>query len=95
MRRRIAVPKSKVRKKTADAASAGPLRPGTGAKPIKPSAPWYPAVMASMLVLGLAYIVVYYMAAEQIPFMNDLGSWNFAIGFGFLIGGLGMAVRWR
>jgi len=51
--------------------------------------------MAAFLVLGLAYIVVYYMAAESIPFMNSLGSWNFAVGFGFLVIGLGMAVRWR
>ncbi len=52
-------------------------------------------VMAAFLLIGLAYIVVYYMAAESIPFMNSLGSWNFAVGFGFLIVGLGLAVRWR
>jgi hypothetical protein len=94
------VPKSKVRKKTSYQPSpvAGPRGGATSSgatKIAKPSPPWYPVVMAAFLLIGLAYIVVYYMAAESIPFMNSLGSWNFAVGFGFLIVGLGLAVRWR
>jgi hypothetical protein len=91
------VPKSKVRKKPSYSPSTvtGPGSTATGAKLAKPSPTWYPVVMAIFLILGLAYIVVYYMAAESIPFMNSLGSWNFAVGFGFLVIGLGMAVRWR
>jgi hypothetical protein len=90
------VPKSKVRKKTSYSTSPAALSgPATGGKAVKPSASWYPIVMVAFLVIGLAYIVVYYMAAESIPFMNSLGSWNFAVGFGFLVVGLGMAVRWR
>jgi hypothetical protein len=90
------VPKSKVRKKP-DYASAAASVPGFGttSSKVKPSAPWYPVVMGLLLIIGLAYIVVYYLAADRIGFMNDLGSWNFAIGFGFLVVGLGMAVRWR
>jgi hypothetical protein len=30
-----------------------------------------------------------------VPVMQDLGAWNFAVGFGFMIIGLGMAVRWH
>jgi hypothetical protein len=93
------VPKSKIRKKPSyqPSPAAGPrtTASSSGAKIAKPSPPWYPVVMAAFLLIGLAYIVVYYMAAESIPFMNDLGSWNFAVGFGFLIVGLGLAVRWR
>jgi hypothetical protein len=91
------VPKSKVRKKSnyQPAPVTGPGASASGAKLAKPSPPWYPIVMAAFLLIGLAYIVVYYMAAESIPFMNSLGSWNFAVGFGFLIVGLGLAVRWR
>jgi len=92
------VPKSKVRKKSTYQASpvSGPgASSAGGAKMVKPSPAWYPVVMAAFLLIGLAYIVVYYMAAESIPFMNSLGSWNFAVGFGFLIVGLGLAVRWR
>jgi hypothetical protein len=92
------VPKSKVRKKSSyqPSPATGPrATASSGAKVVKPSPPWYPVVMAAFLLIGLAYIVVYYMAAESIPFMNSLGSWNFAVGFGFLIVGLGLAVRWR
>ncbi len=90
------MPKSKVRKKTSYTPSTA-TGPGSaaGGKVVKPSPPWYPIVMAAFLIIGLAYIVVYYMAAESIPFMNSLGSWNFAVGFGFLVIGLGLAVRWR
>lgn len=90
------MPKSKVRKKTSYSPSPTAVSGSTtGGKLAKPSPAWYPIVMAAFLVIGLAYIVVYYMAAESIPFMNSLGSWNFAVGFGFLVVGLGMAVRWR
>ena len=89
------MPKSKVRKKPSysptPAALSGPAAKGLA----KPSPRWFPAVMATFLVLGLAWIVVYYMAGESVPLIRSLGSWNFAVGFGFLVVGLGMAVRWR
>jgi hypothetical protein len=87
------VPKSKVRKK-----SDAPKRPqslGTASKALAPSPTWYPIVMAVVLVLGLAYLVVYYLASDHIGFMTDLGPWNFAVGFGIMLVGLVMAVRWR
>jgi hypothetical protein len=51
--------------------------------------------MGAVLLLGLAYMVVYYLAANKVPIMDDLGAWNFAIGFGVMLLGLIMAVRWR
>lgn len=86
------MPKSKVRKK-ADA----PIRPQSLAAPAKqlaPSPAWYPIVMAVILVIGLAWLVVYYLAPTN-PLMTSLGSWNYLVGFGFLLLGLVMAVRWR
>lgn len=88
------MPKSKVRKKTSYTASPAVMS-GTAPRLAKPSPRWYPGVMAGFLILGLAWIVVYYMAGESVPVMDNLGSWNFAVGFGFLVVGLGMAVRWR
>jgi hypothetical protein len=90
------VPKSKVRKKPSYAAPIASSAGSAGAgRQVKPSASWYPILMAALLIVGLAYIVVYYMAGEKVPVMQNIGSWNFAVGFGFLILGLGMAVRWR
>jgi hypothetical protein len=60
-----------------------------------PSPTWYPVMMLSLMVIGLAYIAVYYLAGERIPVMKDINSWNFAIGFGLMVSGLFMAVRWR
>ena len=90
------MPKSKVRKKTSYSPSSATLSsPAVTGRLAKPSARWWPIVMAAFLVLGLAWIVVYYMAGESVPLMSTLGSWNFAVGFAFLVVGLGMAVRWR
>jgi hypothetical protein len=55
--------------------------------------------MAVVLVLGLAYLVTYYLTQSgtnpHIPVMGDIGAWNFAVGFGIMLLGLVMAVRWR
>jgi hydrogenase-4 membrane subunit HyfE len=90
------VPKSKVRKKT-DA----PARTASSntSRALAPSPAWYPIVMAVVLLLGLAYMVVYYLTSSgtdpHVPIMAGLHSWNFAIGFGVMLLGLVMAVRWR
>ena len=90
------MPKSKVRKKT-----AAPLRTSTASssRALSPSPSWYPIVMAVVLLLGLAYMVVYYLTSSgtspHIPIMASLGAYNFAIGFGVMLLGLIMAVRWR
>jgi hypothetical protein len=87
------VPKSKVRKKTEPTLRTSTLAPSGPA--VRPSPRWYPIVMAAILVLGLAWIVVYYLAGSSVPLMKDLGAWNFAVGFGLMVIGLGMAVRWH
>ncbi len=87
------MPKSKVRKRTD--APARPAVTASTARAVRPSPPWYPAVMAAVFVLALAYLVAYYLAGDSIPVMQDIGGWNFAVGFGILIVGLVMAVRWR
>jgi hypothetical protein len=91
------VPKSKVRKKTDAPVRTHSAAPS--AKAMAPSPSWYPIVMAVVLVLGLAYLVVYYLTNSgtdpRIPVMADLHAWNFAVGFGVMLLGLVMAVRWR
>jgi hypothetical protein len=90
------VPKSKVRKKDpASPMSLGSASVRTTNRALAPSPTWYPVVMAVVLIIGLAYLVTYYLASDKISFMQTLGGWNFAVGFGILVAGLGMAVRWR
>jgi len=87
------MPKSKVRKKATYAAT------GDRRTPVKvkagPSHPVYLAVMFGMMVLGLGWLVVNYLAGERIGVMADLGPWNFLVGFVLLIVGLLMTMRWR
>jgi hypothetical protein len=88
------MPKSKVRKKTVYTAPADRRTP-VKVKPAGPSHPIYVGVMVGVMLLGLAWLVVNYIAGQKIPFLNDLGNWNFAIGFALMIGGLLMTMRWR
>ncbi len=88
------MPKSKVRSKTeyTDAAiSRTPVKvKGT------PTGRWYLITMFTLMLLGLAWLVLYYIAGEKIPFMMALETWqNFAIGFGLAVVGLLMTMNWR
>ncbi|GAA4484858.1 cell division protein CrgA [Rhodococcus olei] len=87
------MPKSKVRKKTdytINPASRTPVKVKAG-----PSSTLYVSVMLGLMLVGLAWLIVYYLAADQISFINNLGAYNFLIGFGFMVAGLIMTMRWR
>ena len=90
------MPKSKVRKKSVYTPPEGVLQNRAArARAAEPSPPWYAALMVGLLVVGLVWIVVYYVAGDKIPFMVTLSAWNFAIGFGAMVIGLVMSMRWR
>jgi Cell division protein CrgA len=90
------VPKSKVRKKSVYTPPEGVLQSSTSrARAAQPSPRWYAVLMVALMVVGLLWIVVYYVAGDRIPFMVSLSAWNFAIGFGAMILGLIMSMRWR
>jgi hypothetical protein len=90
------VPKSKVRKKSAYTPPEG-VRQSRAAQPkiAAPSPRWYVWLMIGLMLVGLLWIVVYYVAGDRIPVMVSLGAWNFAIGFGAMVAGLIMSMRWR
>ena len=59
----------------------------------KPSPPWVGPTIVVCLLLGLVYILLFYM--QILPsFISDLGNINLAIGFLPLIVGLLLATRW-
>ena len=90
------MPKSRVRKRAVYTPPADVLpSPSRTSRRKGPSPSWYPIVMLALMILGLTYIAVYYLAGERVPVMRDLNAWNFAIGFGLMVSGLFMAVRWR
>ncbi|MCV2491239.1 cell division protein CrgA [Geodermatophilus sp. YIM 151500] len=90
------MPKSKVRKKSVYTPPEGVLQSrAASARAARPSPRWYAPVMVTLMLLGLLWIVVYYVANERIAFLSALGPWNFAIGFGAMVAGLVMSMRWR
>lgn len=93
------MPKSKVRKKpqvaAARAAGANAAANAQRAKVMGPSSPVYVGVMVGLMVIGLFWLVAYYLWGSSIPVISGLGSWNFAIGFALMITGLVMTMRWR
>ena len=90
------MPKSKVRKKSVYTPPEGSLPSSAArARAAEPSPRWYAVVMVSLMLIGLLWIVVYYVAGDQIGFMVSLGAWNFLIGFGAMVAGLVMSMRWR
>jgi hypothetical protein len=88
------MPKSKVRKKSVYTAPADQRTP-VKVRSVGPSHPFYVAVMLGMMLLGLLWLVVNYLAVDKIPLLSDLGNWNFLIGFTLMIIGLLMTMRWR
>ena len=85
------MPKSKVRRKPAY--TPPPRRSAT--KTAGPSHPAYVAIMLGIGLIGLAWLVVNYLAAESIPVMAALGGYNFLIGFGLIVVSLLMTMKWR
>lgn len=68
----------------------------TAAKPRSADThPVYVAVMLGVMLLGLAWLVVNYVAGDKIGFMIALGGWNFLIGFVLIVVGLLMTFRWH
>ena len=90
------MPKSKVRKKSVYTPPEGVLPSSAArARAAEPSPRWYAGLMVALMLIGLLWIVVYYVAGDKIGFMVSLGAWNFAIGFGAMVAGLVMSMRWR
>lgn len=56
---------------------------------------WVAPTMVTLLLVGLAWIVVYYIARDAIPVMDALGGWNLVIGMGLITGGFITATQWK
>ena len=59
-----------------------------------PNPVWFKPVMFGFMLLGLAWIIVFYVSQGRLP-IADLGSWNILIGFGIAFVGFLMTTRWR
>jgi hypothetical protein len=95
-----AVPKSHVRKKKVYTPPAE-LRPEqTASASRRPSPLWVPVTAVSLITLGIAWLVVYYLTngfleVGALEALYKLEYWNLAIGFGCMVAALGVLSRWK
>lgn len=95
--RRFSVPESKGRKRDdyvppADKSDRKPVKIG--------SSPWVAPTMVALFVIGLLWIVVFYIAGPDVPIMNTIGGAynalvNVLIGFAFITAGFIVSTKWR
>jgi uncharacterized membrane protein len=76
--------------KTRTNAEAAETRGGDDA----PNPIWFKPVMFGFMLVGLLWIIVYYVSQTSWP-IPALGSWNILIGFGIMFIGFLMTTRWR
>ncbi|MCA0438228.1 MAG: cell division protein CrgA [Austwickia sp.] len=72
------------------------VRRPVGAKPKANDAspPWYAPMFVTLMLIGLLWIVVFYLSQGRFP-VGSLGNWNLGVGACFLIGGFLMTTNWR
>jgi len=71
------------------------LRPGTGTPYAAGSRRWVPPTFIGVGLLGVAWLIVYYVAGSSIPFMAPLGNWNILIGMGGMAAAFVIATLWK
>ncbi len=59
-----------------------------------PNAIWFKPVMFGFMLVGLIWIIVFYVSQASLP-IASLGAGNILIGFGIMFIGFLMTTRWR
>ena len=89
------MPESKTRR------SAAVKKQQAGSKPVKTrikapgSRRWVPPTFITVGLLGVAWLITYYIAGRSIPFMADLANWNILIGMGGMAAAFIIATLWK
>ena len=81
------MPKSRV---TSKAAYTPPPRSARS----KVSPRWLVPAMLGCLIIGLAWIALFYVTQGSLP-VSAFSDWNLVIGFGFIISGVVLSTKWR
>ena len=82
------MPKSRVRSKAV-------YTPPPRSTKSKVSPRWLVPTMLGCLLLGLAWIALYYISSGNTPLQSALGAWNLLVGFALIIVGVGLSTKWR
>ncbi|MFM7014349.1 MAG: cell division protein CrgA [Actinomycetota bacterium] len=64
-----------------------------------PNPVWFKPVMFGFMIVGLVWIITYYVTSAQFPLGAatpiNLQNWNILIGFGIAMVGFMMSTRWK
>lgn len=60
--------------------------------PLSPS--WWAPTFVAILLVGLVYLVVFYLSSGRLP-IPGIGNWNILVGVGIMMVGFFMTLRWR
>ncbi|GMA21557.1 cell division protein CrgA [Arsenicicoccus piscis] len=66
----------------------------TGTTKVTPSPSWWAPTMVTLMVIGLVWVVVYYLSQAAYP-IPGITWWNLVIGFAVMLAGFLMTTRWR
>jgi len=89
------MPKSKLRKKVAEQrAHTQEVDVKTPHAPVE-SPRWLAPTMVAAFLIGLFWIVAFYVIPTNNGPIRGIGAWNIVIGFGFIGFGFSLATRWR
>lgn len=95
------MPESKVRKEAAQKKIAKRKSETTKAR-TKSSArmavgtrDWVPWVFIPVGLLGVLWLLVFYIAGNQVPVMQDLRNWNYLIGLGLIGASFAISTLWK
>ena len=98
------MPESKVRKQAAEKTAAKKKaqtekkRSDNKAKKARLAAgtrDWVPWVFIPVGLLGVLWLLVFYIAGNRVPGMQDLRNWNYLIGSGLIATSFGIATLWK
>jgi Cell division protein CrgA len=91
----MVVPESRTRK-SADEKRKVKQQRAVKAKKVKApsSRRWVPPTFITVGLLGVAWLIVYYVAGDAVPYMRDLGNWNILIGMGGMAAAFGISTLW-
>ncbi len=87
------MPKSKVRKKVIEQRAAEQVVEVVENEIIE-SPSWLAPVMVANFLIGLIWIVIFYVSSTSYP-IPGIGAWNMLVGFGFVGIGFSLATRWH
>jgi hypothetical protein len=88
------MPKSKLRKKVQQSHAHETQVHMEDENTVLESPSWLAPVMVTNFLVGLFWIVVFYVSQTQYP-IPGIGAWNMIIGFSFIAVGFSLATKWK